>query len=545
MAPDIHSIFTQIDPDSQHIVQALAVFGCPVQPDAVSTVLARYRLDLEPDRAAAILERIAAEHPDLVQHEGGVFRVPPDVRTPLMESIPRGELSDYYEAGDPLFTQCALLLRAADYFAGQRLPPEDWSSLHDLQPQLAEFDLRCQGDDFEGAAWILTEFSSEHLMRWGHYRLIAGLRERLLGRLTDPLMLMANLYELGVAYDMLGDPEKGIVYQEQALAVTRAAGDRLNEQACLAGLGHRYLHLGRVREALDYYVRVFNTAHALNDRHTQKQMLIALGICNAAVGDFEPALACFTEARVIASDQGDLNAEGYCLTNMGNVHAVLGEVRVAMSLHHQALTIAKAIGSQVEQATRLGNLGESLIVGGFYRAAIGMLGPALRIDEEMEYVRGQSLRGGSLASAFLLAGDFGTARYQAKTASQYHTPSNDHKVLAVLGTAAWREGDPGPAREAFTAARSSAQALLGHNPDGIDTWYTLGLAEAGLALCADDMDQAVAHVAAAASAYRRARSISTAPGLAQNAKCLFEVLASESGALLDAVRQALTEEPPG
>jgi tetratricopeptide (TPR) repeat protein len=529
MAPTTQSIFARLDPDSQQIVQVLAVFGRPVPPGAVSAVLFRYRPDLDPDRAAAIMERLAAEQPDLVQREGGSFRLAPDARAPLMASIPRGELSDYYEAGDPLYTQCALLLRAADYFAGQRLPTEEWSSLDALQPQLAEFDLRCQGDDFEGAAWVLTDFSFEYLMRWGHYRLIADLRECLLGRLTDPLLRQANLGELGTVYAVLGDLEKSIAYKEQALAIARATGDRLNEQVWL-----------------DCFARVFTAARALNDRHSQMQMLIALGVCNAKVGDFEPALACLAEAQGIAREQDDLRAEGYCLTNMGNVYTALGEVAPAMDLHRKAVAIAQAVGSQMEHATWLGNLGESLIVAGSFDLARAMLGTALTIDEEIGHARGKSLRGGSLASAFLLSGDFSMARYQAQTASKYHTPSNDHNVLAVLGIAAWREGDPGPAREAFAAARSSAQALLDHNPDGIDTWYTLGLVEAGLALCADDMDQAAAHVAAAASAYRRARSISTAPGLAQHAQRLFEVLAGRGGgALLDAARNALTEAPSG
>ena len=546
MSPDIHSIFAQLDPDSQHIVQALAVFGRPVPPDAVSTVLFRYRPDLDPDRAAAIMERLTTEQPDLVQREDGAFRLAPDARAPLMESIPRGELSDYYEAGDPLYTQCALLMRAADYFAGQRLPTEEWSSLDALQPQLAEFDLRCQAEDFEGAAWAVADITFEYLLRWGHYRLVADLRERLIDHLTDPLLRQANLGELGTVYAVLGDLEKSIAYKEQALAIARATGDRLNEQVWLSNLGAGYLALGRIREALDCFARVFTAARALNDRHSQMQMLIALSVCNAKVGDFEPALACLTEARGIAREQDDLRAEGYCLTNMGNVYTALGEVAPAMDLHRKAVAIAQAVGSQMEHATWLGNLGESLVVGGSFHIARAVLGTALTIDEEIGHARGKSLRGGSLASAFLLSGDFGMARHQAQTASQFHTPSNDHNVLAVLGIAAWREGDPGPAREAFAGARSSAQALLGHNPDGIDTWYTLGLVEAGLALCSDNMDQAAAHVAAAASAYRRARSISPAPGLAQHAQRLFEVLADGSGgALLDAARSALTEAPSG
>ena len=65
-----------------------------------------------------------------------------------------GEPADR-DADLPRFTRQALWHRAGDYFEQTRTPREQWKTLEDLAPQLAEFELRCQGGDYDTAAQVL------------------------------------------------------------------------------------------------------------------------------------------------------------------------------------------------------------------------------------------------------------------------------------------------------------------------------------------------------------------------------------------------------
>ena len=69
--------------------------------------------------------------------------------------IAPGEVSDRW-ADEPVFTLYGLRHRAAEYFEQVRLPRENWKTIEDLAPQLAEFDLRCEGQDYETAGDVLT-----------------------------------------------------------------------------------------------------------------------------------------------------------------------------------------------------------------------------------------------------------------------------------------------------------------------------------------------------------------------------------------------------
>ena len=62
-------------------------------------------------------------------------------------------------------------------------------------PQLAEFELRCQGGDYETAAELLLEID-DTLSSLGYHQLIKNMQEGLQGRLDDPRLRQASLDSL-------------------------------------------------------------------------------------------------------------------------------------------------------------------------------------------------------------------------------------------------------------------------------------------------------------------------------------------------------------
>jgi hypothetical protein len=78
--------------------------------------------------------------------------------------------------------------RAADYFKRTRTPGESWKQLEDLAPQLAELELRHEGQDYDNAAGLLLGIDFDYLLLWGHDRLMLQPHQRLRGTLTDPTL---------------------------------------------------------------------------------------------------------------------------------------------------------------------------------------------------------------------------------------------------------------------------------------------------------------------------------------------------------------------
>lgn len=68
-----------------------------------------------------------------------------------LRRLPAGQPADR-DAVEPLFTRYALMGRVADYFKRTRTPGESWKQLEDLAPQLAELELRHEGQDYDNAA---------------------------------------------------------------------------------------------------------------------------------------------------------------------------------------------------------------------------------------------------------------------------------------------------------------------------------------------------------------------------------------------------------
>ena len=181
--------FSRLDGLAQQVMQALAIYPAPVPPVAIDYLLVPYQPAID---AAPVLARLA--NMQFVRREAGRYYLHSVDRDYALGRIPAGEPADL-DTDPPLFTRWALRVRGADYFAQTRTEQEEWKSLDDLAPQLAEFELRCQGGEYDTAAEILL-YIDDTLSSWGYHQLIRELHERLQGRLDDPGLRQASLDSL-------------------------------------------------------------------------------------------------------------------------------------------------------------------------------------------------------------------------------------------------------------------------------------------------------------------------------------------------------------
>jgi tetratricopeptide (TPR) repeat protein len=253
--------FSRLDPTARKVMEALAIYGRPVSPSAVDYLLQSHVPGVD---SAPVLNRLV--NMKFVRKEAGRYYMHPVDKEYVLSRVPEGDASDRDE---PVFTQFALLHLGADYFKEARMLRENWKTIDDLSAQLAEFDLRCAGQDYDTAADVLLDIDFDYLLLWGHYRVMTELHERLQGKLNDLKLKSHSAGNLGTTYYYLGDYQKAIEYYEQALVIAREIGDRHGEGNQLGNLGIAYRDLGQVEKAIKYYEQALVIAREIGDRRRE------------------------------------------------------------------------------------------------------------------------------------------------------------------------------------------------------------------------------------------------------------------------------------
>ena len=363
-----------LDAAGKQVMQALSVYPAPVSAVGVDFLLRPVNPTTD---AAPILSRLVRRQ--LVRFHDGLYHLHPVDRDYARSQLPRGNPGDSPAA----FTLTGLQARAADYYSQIRTPPESCRALEDIQPQLAEFELRCDIGDHDTAASVLQDIDFVYLQLWGHYRTAIGMHARIHGRITDPAANAVHMANFGLCCHRLGDYHQAIDLHTQALTIARDMGDRQLEAAELAGLGNCHFRVGDYQQAIDLYSEALAIARDIGARESEAIALGGLGKCDASLGDYQQAIDLHTQALTIARDIGDHQREGNQLGNLGNCHFDLGDYRQAIDLYSEALAIARDIGDRQRESAELGNLGNCHFDLGDYRQAIDLYSEALAIARDI------------------------------------------------------------------------------------------------------------------------------------------------------------------
>jgi tetratricopeptide (TPR) repeat protein len=563
----IGEAFNRLDPAAQQVMQALAIYNRPVTAIAIDVMLQPYQPGL---RSEPILRRLA--NMQFIHYEEQRFSLHPVDRAYALARVNLGDEQDrkLIRTDRPPFTQLALYHLGANYFQKARKPRPFWKTIDDLAPQLAEFDLRYAGQDYDTAAEVLLEVDFDYLMLWGHYRLISGLYERLQDKLTDPKLIRSIMINQSSAYITLGQIQKSIGYAEKVLKMARAVKSRGTESAALGNLGNAYSVLGQTTRAIEYYTQALAISREISNRRGEGVYLGNLGSAYSDLGQTTRAIEYHEQALAISQETGDRQGEGAELGSLGSAYSVLGQTTRAIEYHEQALAINREVGDRQGEGTDLSDLGiaysdlgqitraieyykQALAIkrevgnragesGSFTCLARAMLDEA-RYSEAVQYglesvkiaqeVGGPASPGNvMLGLAYLYNADLLAARAAAEVARQYDEPTNNHHALALLGVITLRQGDILAAQEAFNVAIAHADKILSYTPQYFDALDVKGLALCGLALCATEpkipelaLDSSENYIGQAKEEYRAARAITKAAGIVGRVLRLFDALA--------------------
>src|SRR5262249_41664891 len=154
----------------------------------------------------------------------------------------------------------------------------------------SEFELRCEGDDYNAAAGLLLEFDFDYLFLWGHYRLMSELHERLQGKISDRQLVQNSVGNLGSAYLRMGQVHKSIGLYQSALNLARQNHDRDGEGAWLGNLAVCFRSRGEHTEAMTHMQQSLDIRREVGNRKGEAVQLGNMGLLCSDVGQDDRAI---------------------------------------------------------------------------------------------------------------------------------------------------------------------------------------------------------------------------------------------------------------
>jgi len=506
--------FNRLDPLAQDVIKALAAYGAPVPAVAVDYLLQPYHIGIDSSRTLGRLVSM-----QFVRSEVGRFYLHQVDRDYALSRLLEGEPDDR-EMEPPPLTRYALRHRAAEYFKETRKHREAWKTLEDLAPQLAEFELRLAGEDYNAAASVVLEIDDYYLDLWGHYRLLVDHYERMQGRLTDPYLEWSSLSRLGYTYTRTGQYENGFRCYKHGLALARQLKSSTHEALSLINHGFFYGEVGDLANALEFNAQAITMCEKLADKNSeatarsnQASTFLDLGRFAEAAEQYELAIDLHKDAR---------NRESECLDtfNLAIVYYNQGDDITAKDLAGNALRLARVLGYRLIESTATAILGDLMVHEGRPGDACAQYEEAIRIADDSNAVHMHMNARYGLALACLLAGDLPRARTVAEDARKFVFLSSHAKTHLLVGVIALRQNDTVVANMAFDSALSEIEPNLAGAAKAYNLAFNKALALAGLALGRDSNLTMVA-----AEAYHNARAISVDPGVIKDELQLLDALA--------------------
>jgi CHAT domain-containing protein len=168
----------------------------------------------------------------------------------------------------------------------------------------------------------------------------------------------STLSNIGLAYDDIGQPEKALEYYNQALPIEREVGDRQGEETTLNNIGSVYLSIGQPQKALEFLNQALLIEREVGARDGEASTLNNIGGAYHEIGQPQKALEYYNRALPINRELDDRDGEATTLSNIGLVYSNIGQPQKALQFFVQARLIEREVGDRSGEAYTLGRMGD-------------------------------------------------------------------------------------------------------------------------------------------------------------------------------------------
>jgi tetratricopeptide (TPR) repeat protein len=337
----------RLDENERCVMEALAVFDCPIEETAIAYLLHPWYPGLD---VRGCLRRLANGYFVIANRATGAYNLHPLDREYAYRHLPDDNKAESCNRRN-------LELRAADFYASICKPASEWKTIEDLAPQLAEFEHRVRAGDYDGACRVLEPIDIDYLYEWGHYIRLIELHGKLLKRVVDSSLQVVNLVGRGRAHYALGEHGQAIRFYNEAISIAEKMGNRQRLGQLLGEQGRVYHHLGQFEKAIEHYVQVLDASREIGDRRAESFWLSYLAWTRRVLGDIDSAIRLYEDAISIARQTGARSEEGRYLGNLGRAYHRLGQIEEATRCYREGLDIVREVGNRRYESFFVGFLG--------------------------------------------------------------------------------------------------------------------------------------------------------------------------------------------
>ncbi len=148
----------------------------------------------------------------------------------------------------------------------------------------------------------------------------------------------------------MGELQKALNFDNQALPIYRSAGDRDGEARTLMNIGIVYADMSEPQKALGFFSEALPIDRATGDRDSEAKALDNLGNVYQRLGKPQKALGFLNQALTVHRATGDRDGEAGTLKDIGDVYSKSGELQKALGFYDQALPVAVAVKDPLLEA---------------------------------------------------------------------------------------------------------------------------------------------------------------------------------------------------
>ena len=216
-------------------------------------------------------------------------------------------------------------------------------------------------------------------------RAIFTIAEAAAQRAGLPILAADSHVNLARQISIDGDPYEAIIVYNQALAMYQAANAPPQKRAStLMTRAMSYLNMGDYKSAIEDGNEAVRISREAGDPVVLARAENGLGNAFRDTGRFTEAEAVFTDALRVARESGQKLIEAFVLNNMSIMHGNEGDYPTAIRFCEQSLVIKREVGSKFNVATSLINLANYYDVQKRDRDADRVLTEAAQIGREIK-----------------------------------------------------------------------------------------------------------------------------------------------------------------
>jgi tetratricopeptide (TPR) repeat protein len=191
---------------------------------------------------------------------------------------------------------------------------------------------------------------------------------------------------LGYSQRALGQYERSLDFHQQALDISRIAGDKPCEIANLNHLSRTYVVIKNYTEAINYSQRAVILSRQTGDRTGEANALASLGYSEVMQAQqleiiepetYESAISYLQQGLKLSEQLGDRQSQALCFTSLGIAHLVMQQAQTAVKYFEEGFGTAQVSGDLYLQGLNLSHLAEAYynllnLEKAIYTASLGM-----------------------------------------------------------------------------------------------------------------------------------------------------------------------------